>query len=412
MKRLYKIIAKRAHITLTDQRGVALFASLMILTSLAVLGLWGVNSNLIDYRVTTNYRDHTQSYYAAEAGLERAREYLRGLNYNTELQNAAGSDNQLVNSTNINNFPGDDVPIYSGQTIGGSSYTVYITNDANDGVTNSNDTNGRITITAFGTGPDGSTSVVQAIVSNSPISLSPPAPIVIPGPDVQRFDAGWSNAWNISGDDAAGGSNVPGIVVSNSTARNTVVHDLGYRADQVTSGGQSPAVEARPDLLAQSGLDNISSVHDMLNNIKARADFTSTSDPGFNLGTQDNPEVVFIDGSFDTRRYGNSGYGILVVTNKLTLRGNFSYNGVIMVIGRGELYRTGSGNGVIQGSIILADIDGRDNQPFTADDRFEEANFDTNGGGTGSIIFNSDWANNPLQNDAPRIISIAQKYGQ
>ncbi|HUU50115.1 MAG TPA: pilus assembly PilX N-terminal domain-containing protein [Nitrospinota bacterium] len=411
MKRLYKIIAKRALLTLTDQRGVALVASLMILTSLAVLGVWGINSNLIDYRVTSNYRDHTQAYYAAEAGLERAREYLKSLNFSTELQNAAGGDNQMVNSTNVDNFPGDDIPIYSGQTIGNSTYAVYITNDAADGVTNSNDTNGRITITAFGTGPDGSTSVVQAIVAQPTASFTPVSPVVLPGPSL-TFRPGRSNAWLVDGNDAAGGDPATAVTVSNWWAEYQAKRACRRRCDQVIGAGGTPSIDSDPGALNQAGLDSIQYYQDLYNDLKSRANYTDPNDPGFNLGTETNPEIVVIDGDFDTGLGSKSGQGILFVTGRLTVRGEFDYKGVILVVGEGEYYKRGGGTGTVEGSIIVADINGRDGTPFTADDRWESPEFVTSGGGSSSFVYNSDVARNPMQNDTPRTIAITQKYGQ
>lgn len=415
MKRLYKIIAKRAVLTIRDQRGVALVASLMMMVSLAVLGVWGVSSNLIDNRITTNYRDNTQAYYAAEAGLERARDYLKSLDFNTELQNAAGMDNQLVNSTDINNFPaGDDVPIYTNQTIGNNSYTVYITNDAGDGVTNTNDTNGRITITALGFGPGNTTSVVQAIVEQPTTSFNPVSPIVLPG-WFPTFSPGGSNTWTVTGDDAAGGDQATAVTVSNSWAEWSVKRSISdNRADQITGAGGTPSVDSDPGALNDAGLLDIQYYHDLYDDLKSRADFTSTSDPGFNLGTEDNPSIVVIDGNLDARRIplSGQGMGILFVTGKLTVGGDFDYKGVILVVGEGDFLKRGGGSGEIEGSIIVADIDGRDNQPFTADDRWGSPTFKTSGGGTSSITYNSDLASNPMQNDnTTRVIAITQKYG-
>jgi len=413
MKRSFCNIAKRFALrTLKQKRGVALIASMMIMASLTLLGLWGVTSSLIDNMITINYRSNTESFYAAEAGIERAREYLRGLDFKTELIKAAGSDNQLVNSKDINSFPGDDIPIYSNVTIGNSSYTVYITNDADDGVTNVNDTNDRITITSFGYGPSSSLSVVQGIIKKPEISFSSPAPIVLLGPGVQQFEPGNSNSFFINGNDTAGGESVPAIIVSNEQAKQTVENGCEPRCDQIQGAGQViPSVAADPGAISQAGLDSIENLRNILKIMKAHADFTSTSDPGFHLGTEDNPSVVFIDGSFDSISVDSkSGHGILVVTDTLTFRGDFTYNGVILVVGRGNFIRYGAGTGTINGSIIVADIDGLDGIPLNADDAFEPARFFTAGGGDSKINYNSDLINNPLKNDAPWLLALTQKY--
>jgi len=406
MKRSLHIL-RRSFLVLSDQRGVALIASLMIMTSLAILGVWGIASNLIDNRITINYRDHTQAYYAAEAGIERARDFLAGLNFDTELQNADGTDNQLVDSTNINNFPGDDIPLLSNQSIGNGSYTVYLTNDAADGATNNNDTNGKVNLISFGYGPGNSKAVVKGIVKKFSLPFSPPSPIVMPGPDVY-FEPGNSNAFLLSGDDSAGGSNVPTVTVSNATAENSVRNGCNPRCDQIVSNDVSPSVVADPMALSQAGLDNPQQLKSMIQNLAAFADFTSTSDPGFNLGTEQEPSIVYINGDLNTGP--GTGYGILIVTGTLTLRGNFSYHGVILVVGRGNLIRHGGGSGTVRGAIIIADINGPDNIPFTADDSLGNPIFTTSGGGNSNIIYNSQLANNPPTNIPPQLIAQKHEY--
>jgi hypothetical protein len=76
----------------------------------------------------------------------------------------------------------------------------------------------------------------------------------------------------------------------------------------------------------------------------------------------------------------------LIVTGKLTLNGNFNFNGVIMVLGTGEVYRSGGGHGNIYGAIFVAKF-----ASAGADtDQFGAPVFDTSGGGTSNIQYSSD----------------------
>jgi len=70
----------------------------------------------------------------------------------------------------------------------------------------------------------------------------------------------------------------------------------------------------------------------------------------------------------------------------LTLDGNFQWNGVIMVLGTGEVYRSGGGHGDIFGAIFVAKFpaSGVDT------DQFGAPVFDTSGGGTSNIQYSSD----------------------
>ncbi len=74
----------------------------------------------------------------------------------------------LVNSNSLSNFSNtDDTPFISSTSFGAGSFVVYLTNDSTDGVTSTSDSNGRVTITSFGYGPNNSRSVVQTTVEQS-----------------------------------------------------------------------------------------------------------------------------------------------------------------------------------------------------------------------------------------------------
>ncbi len=69
-----------------------------------------------------------------------------------------------------------------------------------------------------------------------------------------------------------------------------------------------------------------------------------------------NPDGVFtfVDGDLTLGPGNPTGQGTLIVTGKLTLDGNFNFNGVIMVLGTGEVYRSGGGHGNIYGAMFVA----------------------------------------------------------
>src|SRR3982750_866323 len=80
------------------------------------------------------------------------------------------------------------------------------------------------------------------------------------------------------------------------------------------------------------------------------------------------------------------GQGTLIITGDLTLDGNFNWNGVIMVLGTGHVYRSGGGHGNIYGAMFVAKFpaSGADS------DKFGAPVFDTSGGGTSNIQYSSD----------------------
>ncbi len=99
------------------------------------------------------------------------------------------------------------------------------------------------------------------------------------------------------------------------------------------------------------------------------------------MGTTTNPKVVLVKGDMTLT---NSGTGLLVVTGKLTLSGNFNYEGLIIVLGKGEVLRNGGGNGQIKGGIIIGKYDNT-----TLDDSEFDPNawLSTNGGGNSLIQY-------------------------
>ena len=101
-----------------------------------------------------------------------------------------------------------------------------------------------------------------------------------------------------------------------------------------------------------------------------------------------NPDgaFTFVDGDLELGPGSPTGQGTLIVTGKLTLHGNFQFNGVIMVLGTGSVYRDGGGHGDIFGAMFVAKFA----KTGAATDAFEAPTFDTSGGGTANIQYSSD----------------------
>ena len=105
------------------------------------------------------------------------------------------------------------------------------------------------------------------------------------------------------------------------------------------------------------------------------------------LGANNSDGVfTFVDGDLILGPGNPTGQGTLIVTGKLTLNGNFNFNGVIMVLGTGEVYRSGGGTGNILGAMFVA--------KFAAagldSDQFGAPVFDTSGGGNSNIQYCTD----------------------
>jgi len=95
--------------------------------------------------------------------------------------------------------------------------------------------------------------------------------------------------------------------------------------------------------------------------------------------------LTFVDGDFTLGPGSPTGQGTLIVTGNLTLNGNFNWNGVIMVLGGGSVQRSGGGNGNIYGAMFVAKFP----KTGAATDLFQAPTFNTSGGGTANIQYNS-----------------------
>jgi hypothetical protein len=100
----------------------------------------------------------------------------------------------------------------------------------------------------------------------------------------------------------------------------------------------------------------------------------------------DSPTFTFVDGDCTLA----NGAGFLVVTGTLTMRGNTSFRGVILVLGTGVVVRNGGGNGNILGGITIARFD-------RTTGGFLSPTFTTNGGGNSTIQYDSQSLNRALR---------------
>ena len=81
-----------------------------------------------------------------------------------------------------------------------------------------------------------------------------------------------------------------------------------------------------------------------------------TGDPtSVAMGSPGSPVVDYISGDSTKAFSGTShGYGILMVSGNLEMGGNFSWDGIILVIGTGKAIFNGGGSGQINGTILAA----------------------------------------------------------
>jgi Tfp pilus assembly protein PilX len=386
-----------------EQQGIALLSSLLILLALAVLGFAAVNISTVGTKITSNVQTSKQAFYLAEAGIEVAREQLRtqlvGGTSLTSMLTTAANGVALNNSTTNPRFTNSsNTPFVSTTNLGTGSFKVYLTNDSTDGLTSTTDTNGTVTLTSIGSGPDNAVAIVQVTTTKGGGINLPnlPGAITIAGPGCV-FDAPNSNVFTVDGR-----ASNPAVAVNSATSYNTITGNRAVqnRAEHYIGTGGSPSVT---NSVFGSPWDSISALDELYTTLKNSADYyVGPSDPDPpSLGSAGAGKIVVVDRDFTLRPppQGIIPSGILLVTGELTLNGNFRYDGIILVVGKGNVQRNGGGTGTINGGIYVANILGPDETINTADDVFgfgtgNISTFDTDGGGNSTITYDAAQQNN------------------
>ena len=270
----------------------------------------------------------------------------------------------------------------------------------------------RILIKSIGYGPKGSIKQLEMMVRKRDFDLDAPATITVRGPDAggsaMTFDIGNSNAKTYNGSDNASiAADKPAFAVTGPDM--DVVSGGIHKPDTVTpqnggnpwigtldvlstvdpsASGVTPTSVATPDFLqnANNARELVSSMREVAQDLGSSNYYDGSDSGPSTIGTSTDPEFVFVDGDF-TLGPGDH-YGLLVVTGELEVHGNFSFEGIILVLGEGVFTRQGGGNGEIMGAVFVA--------KFGSTGNFEGPTFDTSGGGNSHMQFDTNAVNNAL----------------
>ena len=292
----------------------------------------------------------------------------------------------------------------------------------------------RLLVRSIGYGPRGARKELEAIIQSNYFSgLGAPATITMVGNNSGPngnflFDPGNSNAMLYSGVDMATGSSdvIPPIGVTTNVPLGdddpNLQHVLnavdGHIANNVQGVPSNVRGELPPWMVNPASLDaTIHSIYDTalntfdpMNPAGTGRVFSNGSQPTSFGDNATGSGITFCDG--DCELGPISGGGLLVVTGQLTLRGNFNFNGLIIVTGGGGILRSGGGTGMIQGNIIVAPyensrIAGNTNPPTNAD--FWAPRWETSGGGNSDIRYNSNNQMNSLNAISNNVLGVVEK---
>jgi len=408
---------------LRGESGFLLIAALVFLAILSLVGTTAYLLSSTDIKIGGNYRNTRKALQVALAGTEQGREVLRQVN-------AGNGSPVTTDPTSFNAelvyYAAGNQPLISSGTLDGYSYTVTMSNDADDPGGNTADSNNKVLLTSTATGNNDVKATVEIAISLPPPPAAPP-PVGIPNPvaaiallgDSGSFIGGNSNAKSLNGDDQCGNvSSLPVVAVSAagslsgvqssiSGSQPTTYHTKVNGVSVNASNNMNAIAQAlTPAQMVNNGitLNDATSLNNMVQTIHDLGQTTvvpgGSDNSNVNLGDVNNLKIVVVDGDF-TMNGNASGAGLLVVKGQLTFAGNINYTGIIMVIGTGTMVRNGGGNGTISGAVWVASTAGSDGIVGNADDAMGPAILNTSGGGASNVGYCSSAVNNAIDATAP-----------
>jgi hypothetical protein len=392
-------------VTRAGEKGAALITAVLLSMLLLAAGGTLVLTSTMTGITARDSTAEMQSYYAAEAGIARTLEVLRGNVQSSPSGTRASFTNIVCSKTLWTATSGNYVNVASdGSTRFVVTSIVDPDNTDAQACTKPTYKPRQLVIQVRGVGPNNSQKNMEVVVDRYTLDYPVKAVVTLPNGsgDALPFNLGGSNVTSTSGNDLDGGDSLSAFAINNPDY-NTVNNVIdGCNADGTNCGGSGPNVTPPDPMVLTSSnspsfLQSVSSARDfmygadgMMNSaINQGRYFTSGASAiasAAGLGAS-NPDGVltFVDGDFTLGPGNPTGQGTLIVTGNLTLDGNFNWNGVIMVLGSGSVHRSGGGNGNIYGAIFVAKFA----KTGASTDVFGAPTFDTSGGGTANIQYSS-----------------------
>jgi hypothetical protein len=364
-----------------------------------------------------------QAYYAAEAGMQSTLNVLRG----NVAPNASLPEETKINfrdamTASISNAPSDTsatarlsgwlnynytptgesapdrVTLSSSYTpTTGLAYSVAVTDPDNTLVGEPT----RLLLRVTGYGPKGAVKKLELLVQRTTFEYVPASMLLMRGADDctamtftsdMDFDIGSSNAKEYSGHDRVSGAILPTFGATCNADR-----DAEIAADNKNKAA-APKAETVSNSSLPPWLRSANEARAFLADQRATAIgqgryFTSFSGDS---GSTSSPAFTFVDGDCDL----GGGAGLIIVTGNLTMHGNPSFSGLILVLGGGHVQRNGGGNGDLLGAVIVAKFD------VNGTGGFQAPYFDTNGGGNSLMQYDSAAVNAALNIVGPRTLGL------
>ena len=297
-------------------------------------------------------------------------------------------------------------------------------------------------ITSFALMPDKSKKLLQYVVGPNSLqyvfppnpaapNLGFPAALTLAGNGVS-YAGPSSSAWNINGNDPATGRtcttppapSVYAIGFTNSADQGPVMSGTSADPGDYTGFTPPPPAAATPSVgvvTLAANLQRPSQVEAVIQTISQGADSVlsptppATTVPGSALPTgpggmsPTNPMTIVVNGDLDLTGWHNVGYGLLLVTGRLIYDPDASWEGIVLVAGKGVVTGSRMGVGRFDGAVLV--IQSRDpvSGAVLPDPNLGASSvaFVSNMGGYG-IYFNSCTIQQALSPTSYRVISFRE----
>ena len=272
-------------------------------------------------------------------------------------------------------------------------------------------------LTALAVTSSGSRRMTQYEISRTPFPPFPGA-MIFDGLGADFGTNPHSNHQHASGTDVAQGPNAglgcgaaanqPAIGTTDGTTATNISGQLNDASQFV--GGVAPvgSTLSANSAMNLTTVDGLTSLVSMITAAAGSNVYSATAPT--NMGIDSAPVINVVNGDVSL---GGSGAGILLVTGQLTEQGGFSYNGIILVIGKGSVVKNGGGGGTMNGSLFLANMYSDPIGTYThliplgaaPPNAPGKPSMAWNGGGNANIQYDSCWISSVTQAFPYRIVA-------
>jgi len=404
------------------ERGSALLTVLLLSTLLLGAGSTLIFVSAMSTRTAVDSTAEMQAYYGAEGGLQATLNVLRGnVSPRTEMPSGSTMNFRKAVTLTNSNLPSDTTTSArlsgwlnynytpAGATVAdrvtltssyapqnGMAFSVVVEDPDNTPLLSGEPERLRLRITGYG--PKGAIKKLELIIKRTNFDYDPVATIMMRSSDdgtPVTFTAGSSAAKEYSGHDHAGMAATLPAFGSNTDADMAIEVDAANKGTVATPIAGKFANSSLPAWLQSANQARAFIREQKANAASQGRHFTSFSG---NAGSSSSPQLTFVDGDCDL----DGGAGLLIVTGNLEMKGNPSFEGLILVLGEGSINRKGGGNGNIYGAITVAKFDVNGTGGFLA------PTFTTAGGGNATIQYDSVAVNRALNMSGPLVMGVRE----